>query len=315
MCLTRRLAARAWSRIKVSLTRIIVSQEAVAGLRPWTRFYTFPAFQFALIIAGQRVETLSKLHLHPNRLRTIELMTTKAVSPSVLDLLTKVSTATLTSQMFRRGFRNIFIQGATRLTIPPTGNLVGPAYTMRNIPAREDLDHIGVFADPEHPQRKGVESIPPGHVLVIDCRGEKGVASGGEILTTRLWKRGVAGIVSDGPVRDSHLIAKMAFPVYCAGAAPPLNLGRHHAVDLNVPIGCGGVPVYPGDIIVGDEEGVVVIPQELAEEVAADAWQQEQIEEFIIERVRDGAALPGTYPPNEATKAAYEEWRKQRGQV
>jgi regulator of RNase E activity RraA len=184
---------------------------------------------------------------------------------------------------------------------------------MRNIPAREDLDHLGVFADPEHPQRKGVENIPPGHVLVMDCRGEKGAASNGEILATRLWKRGAAGFVSDGPVRDSHAIAKLPFPVYCAGGSAPLNLCVHHAVDINVPIGCGGVAVYPGDIIVADEEGVVVIPQELAENVAADSWQQEQIEVFILERIRSGAALPGTYPPNEATRAAYEEWRKQHG--
>ena len=234
------------------------------------------------------------------------------VSSEALELFRKVSTATLTTQMFKRGFRNVYVQGATRLTIPATGNMVGPAFTMRNIPAREDLDQLSVFANPEHPQRKGVESIPPGHVLVMDCRGEKGVATNGEILTTRLWKRGVAGVVSDGPVRDSHLIAKMPFPVYCAGAAPPLNLVRHHAVDLNVPIGCGGVPVYPGDIMVGDEEGVVVIPQEIAEEVAVDAWEQEQFEVFILERIKNGAALPGTYPPNDATRAAYEEWRRKQ---
>jgi regulator of RNase E activity RraA len=240
--------------------------------------------------------------------------TMTTVPVETLDLLRKVSTATLTTQMFKRGFRNVFIQGATRLTQPATGNLVGPAFTMRNIPAREDLDHLGVFSDPEHPQRKGVETVPPGHVLVIDARGEKGVATGGEILITRLWKRGVAGVVSDGPVRDSHLIARMPFPVYCGGGAPPLNLSRHHAVDLNVPIGCGGVAVYPGDVIVGDEEGAVVIPRELAVEVAADGWQQEEMEIFILERIRDGAALPGTYPPNDATRAAYEEWRrKQQG--
>ena len=240
-------------------------------------------------------------------------MATTTVSAETLGLFRKVSTATLTTQMFKRGFRNVFVQGATRLTQPQTGNLVGPAFTMRNIPAREDLDHLGVFADPEHPQRKGVENIPPGHVLVMDCRGEKGAASNGEILATRLWKRGAAGFVSDGPVRDSHAIAKLPFPVYCAGGSAPLNLCVHHAVDINVPIGCGGVAVYPGDIIVADEEGVVVIPQELAENVAADSWQQEQIEVFILERIRSGAALPGTYPPNEATRAAYEEWRKQHG--
>ena len=125
--------------------------------------------------------------------------------------------------------------------------------------------------------------------------------------------RGAAGLVSDGPVRDSGEIAKMDFPVYCAGGSAPLNLLYHHATDLNVPIGCGGVPVYPGDIIVGDDEGVAVIPQHLADEVAADAAEQEKMEIFILERVRGGAALPGTYPPNAETKAKYAEWRKTKG--
>ena len=125
--------------------------------------------------------------------------------------------------------------------------------------------------------------------------------------------RGAAGLVSDGPVRDSGEIAKMDFPVYCAGGSAPLNLLCHHATDLNVPIGCGGVPVYPGDIVVGDDEGVAVIPQHLADEVAADAAEQEKMEVFILQRVQGGAALPGTYPPNAETKAMYSEWRKAKG--
>jgi regulator of RNase E activity RraA len=189
---------------------------------------------------------------------------------------------------------------------------VGPAFTVRNIPAREDLDQLSAFENPNHPQRKAIESVPPGHVLVIDTRGEKRVASGGQILTTRLKVRGAAGLVSDGPVRDSGEIAKMDFPVFCAGGSAPLNLIHHHAIDLNVPIGCGGVAVYPGDVIVGDEEGVVVIPGHLAEEVATDAAEQEKLEVFLLERVQNGAALPGTYPPNAETRAAYEEWRKRR---
>jgi regulator of RNase E activity RraA len=226
--------------------------------------------------------------------------------------LRTVSTATLCTQLFKRGFRNVFLQGVRRLTTPSGGNLVGPAFTMRNIPAREDVDQISAFDNPEHPQRKGIESVPPGHVLVIDCRGEKRVASGGEILTTRLKVRGAAGLVSDGPVRDSGEIAKLDFPVYCAGGSAPLNLIHHHAIDLDVPIGCGGVAVYPRDVIVGDEEGVVVIPQHLADEVAADAHEQEKMEAFILDRIRNGAALPGTYPPNAETKAAYEAWRRER---
>lgn len=226
--------------------------------------------------------------------------------------LRHVGTATLCTQLFKRGFRNVFIQGIDRLTRAGDVNLVGPAYTLRNIPAREDLDQISAFENPEHPQRKAIESVPPGHVLVVDCRGEGRVASGGEILTTRLKVRGAAGLVSDGPVRDSHRIAEMDFPVYCAGGSAPLNLLQHHAIDLNVPIGCGGVAVYPGDIIVGDNEGVVVIPAHLADEVAKDAAEQETMEVFILERIQGGAKLPGTYPPNAETRAAFEEWRKQR---
>ena len=235
------------------------------------------------------------------------------IETTTIERLRRVSVATLCTQLFKRGLRNVYIQGIGRLTKPSIGNLVGPAFTMRNIPAREDLDQISAFDNPEHPQRKAIESVPPGHVLVLDCRGERRVASGGQILTTRLKVRGAAGLVSDGPVRDSGEIAKMDFPVYCAGGSAPLNLLQHHAIDLNVPIGCGGVAVYPGDIIVGDEEGVVVIPQHLAGDVAADAVEQEKMESFILERIEGGAALPGTYPPNAETKAAYESWRKQQG--
>ncbi len=234
------------------------------------------------------------------------------LNPITIERLHQVSISTLCTQLFKRGFRNVYIQGISRLTSPSKGNLVGPAFTMRNIPAREDLDQISAFDNPEHPQRKAIESVPPGHVLVLDCRGEKRVASGGQILTTRLMVRGAAGLVSDGPVRDSGAIAKMDFPVYCAGGAAPLNLVHHHAIDLNVPIGCGGVAVYPGDVIVGDDEGVVVIPKHLADEVAADAVEQEKMEVFILERIQGGAKLPGTYPPNAETRAAYDAWRKQR---
>jgi regulator of RNase E activity RraA len=227
-----------------------------------------------------------------------------------LERLRKASTASLTTQLFKRGLRNVYLQGVSRLTNSASANLVGPAFTLRNIPSREDLDQLSAFENPEHPQRKAIESAPAGSVLVIDCRGEKRVASGGQILTTRLQKRGAAGLVSDGPLRDSGAIAKMDFPVYCAGGSAPLNLIQHHAIEMNVPIGCGGVAVYPGDVIVGDDEGVVVIPQHLADEVAADAAEQEKLEAFILERIQNGAKLPGTYPPNAETRAAYAEWRK-----
>lgn len=243
----------------------------------------------------------------------MERQTTSAVGDQTLTLLRSVSTATLCTQLFKRGFRNVFIQGVSRLTTTPNGNLVGPAFTVRNIPAREDLDELAAFRNPDHPQRKSIETIPEGHVMVVDCRRDTRAASGGEILTTRLMKRGAAGFVSDGPVRDSAAIAGLPFQVFCAGASAPLNLIHHHAVDFNVPIGCGGVAVYPGDIIVGDDDGVVVIPRHLADEVASHATDQEEMEVFILEQVRNGARLPGTYPPNAETEAAYQEWRKAHG--
>lgn len=225
-----------------------------------------------------------------------------------------VSTSTLTTQLFKRGFRNVFMQGVAALGKLENGNLVGPAFTLRNIPSREDLDVLDVFLDPENPQRKGIETAPPGSVLVQDCRGDKTAASCGSILTTRLKVRGVAGMVSDGPVRDSGVIAALGFPVFCAGASAPTNLIKHHPIDLNIPIGCGGVAVYPGDVIVGDVDGVVVIPRHLADEVAADSAEQELMEDFIIQKIADGAPLRGTYPPNAETKKAYLAWKRREGE-
>lgn len=236
------------------------------------------------------------------------------VNDETIEELRHVSTATLTTQLFKRGLRNVFLQGVAPLVKPAPGspNLVGPAFTLRNIPAREDLDHVGVFQDPDHPQRKAVESAPPGSVLVQDCRGDRTVASTGSILTMRLKVRGVAGMVSDGCVRDSGTIGDIGLPLFCAGASAPLNLAKHHAVDMNVPIACGGVAVYPGDIVVGDVDGVVIVPRHLAEEVARDAAEQELMEEFIIGRVETGSILRGTYPPNEETLAAFKEWKAKR---
>ena len=161
---------------------------------------------------------------------------------------------------------------------------------------------------------KQLSPSSPGYVLVQDCRGEKSAASCGAILTTRLKIRGAAGMVSDGPVRDSGVISELGFPVFCAGASAPTNIIKHHAIDLNVPIGCGGVPVYPDDIIVGDIDGVVVIPRQIAEEVAADAAEQERMEQFILDKIQNGARLAGTYPHNDGTRAAYLAWKAQKPQ-
>jgi regulator of RNase E activity RraA len=233
------------------------------------------------------------------------------LSDQAVKCLKYVSTATIATQLFRRGLRNVFMQGVGLLGKLGNDNMVGPAFTLRNIPAREDIDVLDIFTDPDHPQRKGIESVPPGHVLVQDCRGDKSVASCGSILTTRLKVRGAAGMVSDGAVRDSAVIAALDFPVFCAGASAPTNLIKHHAIDMNLPIGCGGVAVYPGDIIVGDMDGIVVIPRHLAEEVATQAAEQEHMEDYILQQIAAGAPLRGTYPPGEETRNAYAAWKLQ----
>ena len=230
------------------------------------------------------------------------------LSASAMEALRKTSTATLTTLLFKRGLRNAFIQGV-RVLGKGSGQMVGPAYTLRYIPAREDLDHLGVFLDHGHPQRRAVEEIPPGHVLVMDCRGDASAASAGSILVTRMMVRGVAGVVTDGGLRDSHEIATLAIPTYSGGPSAPTNLIKHHAVDLNVPIGCGGVPVYPGDIMVGDAEGVVVIPGEIAAAIASEAKAQTLFEDFVMEQVRAGRGIFGLYPPTDpATDGQFKAW-------
>lgn len=222
----------------------------------------------------------------------------------LVDALRRVSTATLTTRLFVRGLRGTFLHGLAPLT-GYAQNLVGPAFTLRYIPAREDIDVVAAFTDYDHPQRAAIEQAPPGSVLVMDCRGADRAASAGHILLTRLTQRGVAGVVSDGSIRDSTAICEMDFPVYVKSRSAMTNLALHHAVDLNVPIGCAGVAVYPGDVMVGDSDGVVCIPRHLAAEVAAEAVQEEGVERFILDRVRDGAPLRGTYPPDADTMASF----------
>jgi regulator of RNase E activity RraA len=235
------------------------------------------------------------------------------VSAETLEHLSRASTATITTQLFQRGIRNAFLNGVAPLN-PNACRFVGEAITLRSIPAREDLDRVEAFRDPNHPQRKAIETVGPGQVLVLDCRGDLRAANGGGILVTRAMKRGAAAIVSDGAFRDSPEIARMDFPVFAAGRSATLSLSVHHAVDINVPVGCAGVAVFPGDILVGDEEGVVVIPRHLAAEIAIPAADQEHLEQFIMEKVQGGAQLPGTYPPNEATLAEYQAWKAARGE-
>jgi len=217
------------------------------------------------------------------------------LSDSTRKKLEAVSVATLTTALFKRGLRNQFIQDVHPLNATG-GNMVGEAFTLRYIPAREDLNPLTVFKDRAHPQRKAVEDCPPGAVMVIDSRKNARAASAGSILVARLMKRGVAGIVTDGGFRDSHEIAKLAIPAYHHRPASPTNLTQHQAIDINVPIGCGDAPVFPGDVIVGDGEGVVVVPAHLAEEVAAEAVEMTAFEDFVTEEVLKGRSILGLYP-------------------
>ena len=225
--------------------------------------------------------------------------------------LKMTSTATLSTQLFRRGFRNTFMQDVRPLS-RRVANMVGPAFTLRYIPAREDMDSYGVHPDPNNLQRDAIDNVPTGYVLVIDCRRDARAASAGDVYVTRLQTRGVAGLVSDGGIRDSAAIAGMDLPVFCSGPSAPSNRILHRAVDYDVPIGCGGVAVYPGDVLVGDADGVVVIPRGIAGEVAADAAEQKRLEGYIQQRVAAGERLQGLYPISDRTHADYVAWRAER---
>ena len=240
-------------------------------------------------------------------------MPAPSLKPATRDKLMGVSTATLCTALFKRGLHHQFIQDVRPLN-PGLPNMVGEAYTLRYMPAREDLNTIEVFKNREHPQRKAVEECPSGAVFVIDSRKDARAASAGAILVSRLMKRGVAGIVSDGGFRDSPEMARLPFPVYHQRPAAPTNLTVHQAIDINVPIGCGDAPVFPGDVVVGDAEGVVVIPAHMADEVAAEAVEMTAFEDFVQERVMAGQSILGLYPPtDEANRVAFEAWRKARG--
>lgn len=236
-----------------------------------------------------------------------------ALKPSTRDKLKTVSTATISTALFKRGFRNQMIQDVQALD-PGKPTMVGEAFTLRYIPAREDLNPITVFQDRGHPQRKAVEDCPPGAVFVIDSRKDPRAASAGSILVTRLMKRGVAGIVTDGGFRDAAEIAKLDIPSFHNRPSAPTNLTRHQALDINVPIGCGDAPVFPGDVIVGDADGCVVIPAHLADEIADEAVEMTAFEDFVTEKVHEGRTILGLYPPTEEkSKADFAAWRKAKG--
>src|SRR5712672_1769103 len=236
-----------------------------------------------------------------------------ALKSETREKLKRVSTPTLATALYKRGLRQQFIQNVYPLG-PLKESMVGEAFTLRYMPAREDLNPLAAFRDRGHPQRKAVEECPPGAVFVIDSRKDARAASAGGILITRLMVRGVAGVVTDGGFRDSAEIAALGFPAFHSRPSAPTNLTLHQAIDINVPIGCGDAPVFPGDVIVGDADGVIVIPAAMASDVAEEATQMTVYEDFVVDMVAAGHSIVGLYPmTNPAIRNMFEAWRKEKG--
>lgn len=235
---------------------------------------------------------------------------TIALHPDTLPRLQQASTATVATLLFKRGYHNAYVQGTMPLGAGKR-TLVGPAYTLRYIPTRPDTDPLDAFREPDHPQRVAVEECPKGAVLVMDCRQDASAASAGSILLTRLQVRGAAGVVTDGGIRDAAGAAALDMPVFAAKPSAPTNLTKHHAVDIGLPIACGGVAVYPGDIILGDDDGAMVIPRHLADEIATETIGMEEFEAFVLDEVKRGVPIIGLYPPTDPDSLTrFAAWRE-----
>lgn len=232
------------------------------------------------------------------------------VSDATLARLARVSSGSLTTQLFKRGFRQPALVGlrAVNRDVKP---FAGRAFTMRFIPAREDIDTYGTMTtrpNGDNLQWQGIEQVREGDVLVIDSRDDPRAASAGNILVTRLLARGARAIVTDGALRDGSEIAQMPLPAYAREITATTRISYHHVADLQVPVGCAGVAVYPGDVIVGDADGLTVVPAHLAEELADVCEKQDDIEHYLAMRIAAGEPLWGVYPPSQQSYADYEAW-------
>ena len=230
-------------------------------------------------------------------------------SPDLVARLRTVSTATITTVLLKKGIRRTWMQGPRPLK-NDFERIVGPAFTLRFIPAREDLATPESWASPRS-TRAAIEAMPAGVVAVVDALGAASAGIFGDILVARMRKRGVAGLVTDGVVRDVAGVLGAGLPVWAAGTAAPASVNSLTFVGWQEPIGCGGVAIFPGDMIVADADGAVVIPAALAEAVAAEGTEQEQFETWVLRQVEQGAQLPGLYPPDQDTKARYAARTKQ----
>src|SRR5450830_576017 len=230
---------------------------------------------------------------------------TMQLDAATIEILAQVTTATLTTLLLKKGLRNVWLRGTRPLRAGQPWR-VGRAFTLRFVPAREDLATPESWSSPIS-TRAAIEAMPPGCIAVVDSMGVTDAGIFGDILCTRMCKRGVAGLVTDGVVRDLAGVLASGFPVWCAGTVAPPSVAALTFVSWQEPIACGGVAVFPNDVIVVDSDGAVLIPAALLEEVVALAVEQERLEAWIMNEVEKGAALPGLYPPNAATKARYEE--------
>ena len=229
---------------------------------------------------------------------------TASTDASTFAALAAATTATLTTLLLKKGLRNVWIRGAFPL-VDGQPRVVGRAFTVRFVPAREDLATPASWSSPIS-TRAAIEDMPAGCVAVVDANGVRDAGFWGDILCARMAQRGVAGLVSDGVVRDRAGVVATGLPVWAAGAAAPPSVAGLTFVDWQQPVGCGGVAVFPGDVIVADGDGAVVIPAALVEEIAAQTADQEHLEEWIMAEIRAGVPLPGLYPPNAETRARYE---------
>ncbi len=231
-----------------------------------------------------------------------------ALDRKIIDTLSQITTATITTLLLKKGLRNVWMRG-TRPLNPGQPRLVGPAFTLRFVPAREDLATPESWSKPIS-TRAAIEAMPEGCIAVADAMGVTDAGIFGDILCARIAKKGVAGLVTDGVVRDVAGVRATGLPVWCQGAAAPPSVAGLTFVNWNEPIGCGGVAVFPDDVVVVDDDGAVLIPQALVNDIVAAAPEQERLESWIMSEVEKGASLPGLYPPNAENKARFEASKK-----
>ena len=232
---------------------------------------------------------------------------TSQTEAALIDALSKVTTATLTTVLLKKGLRNVWLRGAAPLN-PGQPRLVGRAFTLRFVPAREDLATPESWSSPIS-TRAAIEAMPEGCICVTDAMGVSDAGIFGDILCARMKKRGVAALVTDGVVRDVAGVRATGLPVWCSGVAAPPSVAGLTFVNWQEPVACGGVAVFPGDMIVVDDDGAVLVPAALLEEVAAQATEQERLEGWIMDQVDQGVPLPGLYPPNAGNKAKYDSFK------